>query len=186
MVRMRRADGSFPVIPPNMDFRPLSRNSDKILTQVLLYTDHERSEWIKLGEIMLRQRDSHHFRGVWELGAYLSNATDFEHSAAWLLKMELVGVTFTAVEYGQTRFEGFIRADEEDQFRVGNADYNPLTLPESKKCGGAKKDYCRRGEKHIIVPEGFYVPPTNADLFHIVRGRRVEVITGVIGDERNT
>jgi len=180
MVRVRRADGEFPVIPPNMDFRPLSRNSDKILTTVILYTDHERSEWIKLGEIMLRSRDSHHFRGIWELGAYLSNATDFEHDAAWLLKMELVGVTFDSIEYGQTRFEGFIRADSEECFKIGDADYNPLKHPEAKSCKGTAKEYCRRGEKHVIVPEGFYVPPVNAPLFNIVRGRRVEVITGPI------
>lgn len=40
MAYMRRSDGSFPVIPPNMDFRPLSRNADKIQTTILLYTDH--------------------------------------------------------------------------------------------------------------------------------------------------
>ena len=179
MVRMRRSDGKFPEIPPNMDFRPLSRNSDKILTTIILYTDHERSEWIKLGEIMLRERGNN-FKGIWQLSAYLLEATDFEHDSAHLLKMELVGVEFTAVEYGQTRFEGFIRGDMEDDFRVGGPDYNPLALPETKQCKGTKKDYCKRGEPHPIVPEGYYVPPVNAELFNIVRGRRIEVITGPV------
>lgn len=181
MVRVRRSDGEFPVIPPNMDFRPLSRNSDKIETTIILYTDYERSEWIKLGEIMMRERGSN-FKGIWQLSAYLLNATDFEHDTASILRMELVGVTFTAVEYGQTRFEGFIRADEEDQFRVGGPDYNPLTLKDTKQCKGTRKDYCKwaDGKPHPIVPEGFYIPPVNAELFNIVRGRRIEVVTGPV------
>lgn len=175
MVMRRRADGEFPTIPPDMDFRPLSRNSDKVLTTVTLHTDYERSAWIRLGEIQLRERDSNH-RGVWVLSAYLLNATDPEHDSAHLLKMELVGVTFTAVEYGQTRFEGFIRADDEDAFRVGGPDYNPLLLKGTTRC-----KQCRRGNKtHPIVPEGFYVPPPNTGLFNIVRGRRIEVVTGIL------
>jgi hypothetical protein len=164
-----------------MDFRALSRNADRILTTVILYTDHERTEWIKLGEIMLRERGNN-FNGIWSLGAYLLNATDFEHDSAHLLKIELVGVTFTAVEYGQTRFEGFIRADAEDGFRVGGPDYNPLKLKDTKQCKGTRKDHCKWGDgkSHLIVPEGFYVPPVNVELFNIVRGRRVEVITGPI------
>lgn len=178
---MRRADGKFPEIPPPMDFRPLSRNSGKILTTIILYTDHEQSEWIKLGEIALRERGNP-FKGVWSLGAYLLNATDFEHDSAHLLRMELVGVEFTAVEYGQTRFEGFIRGDSEEDFKVGGPDYNPLKEKGAKECKGTKKDYCKWGDgkPHPIVPEGFYVPPVNAELFNIVRGRRVEVITGPV------
>ena len=175
MVMRRRADGEFPVIPPDMDFRPLSRNSDKISTTVMLYTDYEPSAWIRLGEIQLRERDNNH-RGAWMLSAYLLDATDFEHDSAHLLKMELVGVAFTAVEYGQTRFEGFIRADDEDAFRVGGPGYNPLMLKGTTQC-----KQCRRGKKtHPIVPEGHYVPPINAELFNIVRGRRIEVVTGIL------
>jgi hypothetical protein len=179
VVRRRRADGEFPVIPPDMDFRPLSRNSDKILTTVTLYTDYDRSAWIKLGEIQLHERDNNH-RGAWMLSAYLLDATDFEHDSAHLLKMELVGVVFTAVEYGQTRFEGFIRADDEDTFRVGGPDYNPLLLKGTTRC-----KRCRRNKTHPIVPEGHYVPPLNAELFNIVRGRRVEVVTGVLHQEED-
>jgi hypothetical protein len=147
-----------------MDFRKLSRCSDRVLTTISLYTDYERSPWIKLGEIQLREQDNRH-RGAWTLSAYLLNATDFEHDSAYLLKMELVGVTFTAVEYGQTRFEGFIRPD-----------YNPLRLKGTTQC-----KRCRRGGKtHPMVPEGHYVPPINTELFNIVRGRRIEVVTGVV------
>jgi hypothetical protein len=175
MVMRRRADGEFPVIPPDMDFRKLSRCSDRVLTTISLYTDYERSAWIRLGEIQLREQDNRH-RGAWTLSAYLLDATDFEHDSAHLLKMELVGVTFTAVEYGQTRFEGFIRPDDEDVFRVGGPDYNPLLLNGTTQCKP-----CRRcGKTHPIVPEGHYVPPINTELFNIVRGRRVEVVTGIL------
>jgi hypothetical protein len=181
MVRMRRADGEFPVIPPNMDFRPLSRNADKVLTTITLYTDHERSEWIKLGEIMLRERGSP-FKGIWQLSAYLLNATDFEHDSARLLRMEVVGVEFTAVEYGQTHFEGFIRGDMEEDFRVGGPDYNPLKLKDTRECKGTSRGHCKwaDGKPHPIVPEGYYIPPVNPELFNIVRGRRIEVVTGPV------
>lgn len=174
---MRRADGTFPVVPPELDFRKLSRNADKILTSVVLVTDLTRTAWIQLGEIMLRERDASHYRGVWRLGAYLQDATDFEHDSAWLLQIDLIGVEFTAVEYGQTRLHGYIKADSEEDFRIGNADYDPIAA--GKECKGTKKEYCRRGTPHVIVPEGFYVPPVNAELFNIVRGRRVEITTGL-------
>lgn len=177
----RRADGNFPVVPPELDFRKLSRNADKIETTVVLWTDYERSVWIRFGEIVLRERDSHNHRGIWRLGAYLQNATDFEHDSAWLLKFELVGVEFTSIDYGQIRFQGYVKADDEDDFRVGNADYNPLA--KAKSCKGTQKEYCRLGEPHephVIVLEGFYVPPPNPDLFNIVRGRRVEIVTGPV------
>lgn len=185
MVRMRRDDGTFPVIPPAMDFRKLSRSEKEILTTVTLFTDYERTEWIKLGEISFRESGNRDASGVWSLGAYLANATDFEHDSAHLLKMELVGVQLTAVKYGQTRFVGFIRADYEDGFRVPGPDYNPLTHKDAKVCKGTKKDYCKWADNkpHMIVPEGFYVPPANAELFNIVRGRRVEVVTGPIQKE---
>lgn len=31
----------------------------------------------------------------------------------------------------------------------------------------------------MIVPEGFFVPPANPDLFGIVRGRRIEMTTEI-------
>lgn len=178
----RRSNGDFPVVPPPMDYRPLSRGFDKVSTTITLRTDCNQSEWIKLGEIQFRE-NSH--RGTWQLGAYLANATDFEHDSAHLLRMELVGVTFTAVEYGQTSFHGFIRADEEEHFRVGGPDYNPLKHEKTKECKGTRRSYCKcaDGKPHPIVPEGFYVPPFNAELFNTVRGRRIEVITGPIVQE---
>ncbi len=169
-----------------MDFRPLARNARKIETVVTLYTDHDRSEWIKLGEIHFRERGNN-FKGIWQLGAYLANATDPEHDTAHLLRLELVGVNFTAVEYGQTRFEGFIRADEEDAFRVGGPDYNPIAHEKTRICKGTGRVGCKWADKkpHPVIPEGFYVPPVNAALFNIVRGQRIEVTTGPIRTEED-
>lgn len=165
------------IVPPAMDFRALSRNSKKIRTSVVLWSDWTQSEWIQLGEIMFRE--NHDLRGTWLFGAYLSNSTDFEHDAAWLFKMELIGVRFTSCAYGQTSFEGWIKSDDSGDFRVPPPDYNPLKHKDASKCGGTAKEYCKRGEPHVIVPEGFYVPPENPELFDIVRGRRIEVTTGI-------
>jgi len=167
------------IVPPAMDFRALSRNSKKIRTSIVLWSDYAQSEWIQLGEIMFRENGDRNSRGTWLLGAYLSNATDFEHDAAWLFKMELIGVRFTSCEYGQTSFEGWIKPDNSEDFRVPSPDYNPLKHKDATKCGGTAKEYCKRGEPHVIVPEGFYIPPENPELFNIVRGRRIEVTTGL-------
>ena len=181
---MRRADGNFPEVPPSMDFRPLSRNADKVETVISLFTDHTQTPWIKLGEITLRRHGGSNFPGVWSLGAYLLNATDFEHDSAHLLKLELVSVELTAIDYGYTRIDGYIRADAEDTFRVGGPDYNPIAHPHTTTCKGSPKA-CRRGDgkRHPIIPEGFYVPPVNVELFNIVRGRRVEIVTGPVRPE---
>jgi hypothetical protein len=141
-------------------------------TEIAIWNDYEKSKRLLLGEVMLMPRDGHHHKGIWSLGAYLLNATDFEHDAAWLLKMELVGVELDSMTYGQTCIQGWIRADHSEAFRVPSAGYNPVKHKDATPC--REKD-CRRGEKHIIVPEGFYVPPENPELFNIVRGRRIEI-----------
>lgn len=165
-----------PVKPGLLDLSKLCRDADQISTTIAIWTDFTRSEWLRLGQIRLRQRDSYHYRGIWELAAYLSNATDFEHDSAFVMKMELTGVNFQSIEYGQTVFEAWIKSDDPEHFRVPVVDYNPLKHKDTKEC---KDKHCRRDEPHVIVPEGFYLPPPNAELFEMVRGRRIEVTTGL-------
>lgn len=165
-----------PTVPELLDFSKICRNHRKLDTRVTIWTDMDRSEWMRLGEIQLRARDNYHFRGIWRFSAYLSNATDFEHSPANVMSMELVGVEFTDISYGRTSFQAWIKSDEPDDFRVPPAGYNPLRHKDTSPC---KDKNCKRDEPHLIIPEGNYIPPINFELFEQVKGRRIQVSTGL-------
>lgn len=163
-----------PVVPPLIDLTKICRDAAKLSTTILIYTDYERSEWLRLGQCRLRARESNQ-KGIWELAAYLENATDFEHDSAFALKMELVGVMFEGIEYGQTSFQAWIKSDDPEDFRVPNAGYDPRKHKDTARC---KEKQCE-DKGHYIVPEGFYVPPPNIELYEAVKGRRIEVQTGL-------
>lgn len=56
-----------------------------------------------------------------------------------------------------------------------NDGYDPRKHKDTEKCKDKRCD--EKG--HFIVPEGFYVPPINLALFEMVRGRRIEITTGL-------
>ncbi len=160
--------------PPLLDFTSISRGADKAGTAVSVYMGYERSEWMKLGLFQLVPKDRQHSRGVWLFEALIDNATDYSHSAARLIRMDLVGVEMSMHLYGQTIIEGFVGGDVES-FRVPPADYDPRFHPKATRCN--EPDCTRGGTDHVIVPEGFYVPPVNEELLKIVVGRRIEIRT---------
>lgn len=161
-----------PVSPPKLDFIKLCRDSESWRTLITVYLDYERFEWMRLGQIRLQKRSDHAHAEIWDMFAYLQNATDFEHDSALVFKMELVGVAFDGFDYGRTRFSGWIKGDP-DSFRVPNQDYNPLEHPKATRC---KMKEC--ANPHLIVPEGCYIPLPNPEMLSLVVGRRVEVVTG--------
>lgn len=162
-----------PKAPPLLDLTSMGRDKNKISTSVLIYTDYERSEWIRCTEISLLHRDHDN---SWCMQAFLSNATDFEHDSARMLSIDLIAVEMDMIKYGQTSFTAYIKPDSADKFYVPTAGYNPLKLKDTTKCSHKN---CRREESHLIVPEGNYYPPPNYALFDEVRGRKIEVRTGV-------
>ena len=160
-------------IVEELDLRALSRDPYKILTTIEVFHESTRIPWLKLGDVQLRERPKYHFPGIWALSAYLSNATDFEHDPAYLLRMELVGLQLESVEYGNVQLTGFVHADDPDAFRVPGPDYAPLRS--ATKC---TDKYCRRQEPHLIVGEGNYVPKANIQLYETVRGKRISIRMG--------
>jgi len=166
-----------PPIEP-IDLRSLSRDSDKIRTVVRVYFGYDSHPWMELGAVQLRAPENTHLNPQWVLSAYLKNATDFEHDSAHVLRMELIGVTCTGVRYGRTHFDAWIKSDAPEDFNVPSPGYNPLKHADTDWC-----EECEGDGRHAIVPEGFYVPPTNLELYEKVRGRRVEIITGIAPEE---
>jgi len=165
----------------------ISRNAKKVRTYVQLDWDWEtRITWLTFGELCLRTNDRRD--GRWELGArFAYGATDFEHDSIWACKVPLIGVEFEWADSHSFRFHGFVDpsldvTDRHNGFYVPKPGYDPRKHPKTAEC----KDQRCKGDKpfpHLIVPEGFYVPPFDPELYKLVAGKRVEIIAGKARDE---
>lgn len=149
--------------------------------------DRDKFRWLTFGECELRVDGK---RGSARLEAHLKGSTcDFEHDTAWALKLPLIGLKLDemGVWRSRTHFTAWVDPDaggDMPSFHVPRPGYNPMAHKDIEICDGIyderKKKYCKwnEGKKHIIVPEGFYVPPFDAELYEAVRGKRVEISTG--------
>lgn len=191
--RLKERDDKIAACPvKETDLLSISRGTDKCRSYVSLEWDWEtRVTWLKFGEATLRKKGEKH-DGRWDLEARMGlGATDFEHDTAYALRLPLVGVEFEWADHHQFRFRAFVDATMDPKptrngFHVPLPGYNPTKHPDAKMCSGkydGKKSWCKwgDGEAHVIIPEGFYVPPFNAELYKLVSGKRVELILGTTG-----
>lgn len=160
------------------DLTKLSRRPSRCSTTVEFVEGNNRRPWLVFGEGHLRQRNDRH-DGRWWVHAYLGNATDFEHDTASLLRLPLIGVNIDGVSYHETKLTAWVDPGEDptgdfSDFHVPRPGYNPLKHKDTVKC-----TTCKGRDQHVIVPEGFYVPPFDADLYQAVKGRRVQITFGV-------
>lgn len=154
--------------PPPLDLRMQGATDS---TTITLHADYTQHAWIQASGISLVDRGNTHARGSWLLEARWSNATDFDHDTAIALRMVLHGVTLHMINDGRVWIDGFIDGDDPVMFRVPAPEWNQLegaTGCEHRDCG-------RPG--HLVVDERRYVPPPNFELFDMLRGLRVEIIT---------
>ena len=168
-------------MPPKTDLRSITRDSERCLTTVILHADWEtRVTWLEFGQASLhRQKESRH-DGRWRLEAYLTEGvTDFEHDSAYALKLPLIGLQLNdlAVHYHSTHLVAWVDPEDSDNFRVPDPGYNPAKHKDAYVCKD-KRCLDERKKGHIIIPEGFYVPPVNQELYKLVRGKRVEIRIG--------
>lgn len=171
------------------DLRPICRASDRCITVVTLHVDWEaRARWLVLGETQIRQQSDRR-DGRWRLEAYMADATDFEHDSAYALRLPLVGLEFTGLDYHRSTFHAWIDPNAVDEFsqdfHVPRPGYDPRKDPKARTCSGTydgKENFCKwnEGRPHPVVPEGFYVPPYDADLYGVVRGKLVEISCGPV------
>jgi hypothetical protein len=160
-----------------LDLRKITRDSNKCRTYVTLHWDWQtKVEWIICGMVDLRDDNPKEDRRS-RLIAYLSKgATDFEHDSAHALGLPLIGLTFDHLWYQRAVFTAWIDPNDDDNgFRVPQPGYDPAKLKDTIMCEDKRCD-----EKHIIVPEGYYYPPHNADLYDLVKGKRVEISIGPV------
>ena len=172
----------------------ISRGIEMCRSYVQLDWDWQtRITWLTFGEATLRTNDRRD--GKWNLEARMGHdACDFEHDTAFALRMPLIGVEFEWADHHMFRFHGFVDPsldldDRHNGFNVPAPGYDPTKHPEAHMCEGIydekKKLYCKwnSGKPHVIVPEGFYVPPSNPELYKHVAGKRVEIMLGKAPDK---
>ena len=155
------------------DLSDITRRSDRAMTTVIIQPDYrginEPLKWLEFGEAQLRKEE----RICW-LSAYLTeDVSDFEHDSAHALRLPLIGLEFKHLWYQSAYFRAWVNPNNPDDFRVPRAGYNPMKHPDAYTC---EAEYC---EPHIIVPEGYYCPPHDVELYDAVKGREVEIIIGL-------
>lgn len=169
---------------PTLDLRKYCRSSDVVETNVFLKWDWDRGHeflWLKLGEVRLNSRAGHN-RHLWRFDSYLGEHTDFEHDSAHILRMELIGVEFESLYYGQTILTGFINPNLDvnndfDTFNVPSESYDPFAgAKDCEDCKGQDNE----SQPHKVVVEEHYIPPNNPDLYEKIKGKRIEIRTGKV------
>lgn len=181
------------------DLREITRESHLCRTVVFLQGSiYERRQfkWLELGQAVLRRQKESSSLNAWRLEAYLTEGTcDFEHDSAYALELPLIGLQLgdLGIHYHTTYLTAWVDPNAADQFsqgfRVPRPGYNPMKHEKAVTCEGVynekKRKYCKwnEGKPHIIVPEGFYRPPFDLELYRAVAGKQVEIHIGPVRKE---
>jgi hypothetical protein len=159
----------------SIDLRSITRSSDIARTKIGIYMGgrwegHDAfNPWLEFGVCEIMDSGS-----LCLITAQLDyGITDFEHDSAYALRIPLIGLKFNSVYNHYSCLEAYIDPNNEGEFHVPNSGYNPAKLKDAYICSECKKS-------HIIVPEGYYVPPVNKELYEKVRGRKVDIRIGPV------
>jgi hypothetical protein len=107
--------------------------------------------------------------------------TDREEDSAYACILPLIGVEIASVYYHNTTVSAWIDPDcatPFTQFHVPKPGYDPREHKDAVMC---QSESCLEtpledgGGPHVIVPEGFYTPPFDEELYEQVRGKQVEI-----------
>lgn len=173
-------------VPQETELRRICRDSTRRWVSVMLvdWRGMNHTPWLWLGETSLERPGSGTGK-TWWLQAGLGPRrrknegvpTDREHDNAWACRLPLIGVELESIRYHHTVISAWVGTDPTD-FHVPLPGYDPRRHPDAVVC--AEKSCLEippedGGGSHIIVPEGFYVPPFEEELFQAVRGQRVEI-----------
>jgi hypothetical protein len=162
------------------DLRNITRESDHCLSTVTIrmgdwWDRGTDTPWLKFGQAQIRKHENSDLTW-WQLGAYLKDgATDFEHDSGYAFRMPLVALEYTFTLNHGSRFSAIIHPNMADEFHVPLPGYNPLEHENTQKC-----DRCTEERAHLIIPQGFYVPPFEPELYKLVAGKPVVIHLGVI------
>lgn len=161
------------------DLRSITRRSDLLETTVFIQDKKWKptKKWLIFGEAQLKNEKDF----CW-LSAYMSNGTtDPEHDSAYALRLPLIGLKLDYITYHNTILTAWIDPTGHDEFKVPRPGYDPTKLDDAHACDAE----CCKGDPHIIVPEEYYVPPFDKELYEAVYGRKIKIYVGH-SEEKNT
>ncbi|KKK69814.1 hypothetical protein LCGC14_2930290 [marine sediment metagenome] len=157
------------------DLRSITRSSDIARTTIGIYMGAKWegydafNPWLEFGVCEVRNEENL----CWIIARLDYGVTDFEHDSAYALRFPLIGLKFSRVYGHYTCLKAYVDPNNVEEFHVPGPGYNPVALENAHECSDCE-------ESHIIVPEGYYVPPVNKELYEKVRGREVEIRIGPV------
>ena len=126
-----------------------------------------RKPWIKCWSLAIRGPSGD--RNLWWDAESKLEVYDFEHDLCKAFTLPLLGVTFKGSYWSRILFAAAIDPTRPDSFRVPAPGYDP------GKTHGKPCETCSGEEPHLMVPEGFYLPDHDPELFAAVVGSQVEI-----------
>lgn len=168
--------------PTFTDLSDITRQSDKCKTVVSINLgsnpkfDRNFTRWVEFGQANFSVERSI-LEAFLEEGVY-----DFEHDSCLALRLPLIGVELASVDYHWTELRGWVDPNNSDDFHVPRPEYNPAKHPKAVRCKCAEWQVvdAEAGRKyHTLVPDGFYIPPFDAELYEAVRGKPVKINLGI-------
>jgi len=168
------------------DLREISRGSRRCRTKVYLtdgFGRDRQSLWLDFGEAELLKRGSGNQPASWCLSSYLAEgATDREEDSAFALSFDVIALELSMVRGHRVVFGAIVDPTQGGSFRVPRPGYNPLLHPDTITCQDVACLEHSCGA-HPIVPNGFYQPPHDPELFEAVRCRPIEIHLITLGDD---
>ncbi len=168
--------------PKRTDLRSITRGAKRYSTTVTIsdWLDLNRSEWLMMGEADIRNQRISYDTRWWLESRMRDNVTDPEHDTVIAVRLPLVGAEINSVDYTMVHIVATIPADCESEFCVPLPGYDPISNP-PKGSTVCKEKRC--GKNHLVLPDGFYVPKFNEELYRSVVGRRVMITMGPVYKE---
>lgn len=160
------------------DLTGITRDNKRVRTTVYLHENNygDKIPWLIFGQAEVRNEE----RICWLDARMTEGVSDFEHDSAHALRLPLIGLKFEQVWYHTTYITAWVDPNNPDGFHVPRPGYNPMKHPDAEVC---EADYC--GEPHPIVPQGYYVPPFDKELYEAVKGKKIEIIIGLVNETKD-
>lgn len=153
------------------DLRNITYFPERSQTNVVVQMDEEQTvDWLLFGEATLRTIRTDGVV-VWRLEGLMGGTTDPHHDSAYALRLPLVALEFSFIHAHCALFHAMVSPLDPEEFRVPLPGYNPRKGPDVITCQ-------RCENRHLIVPEGFYVPSFNQKLYDLVVGKKVSITIG--------
>lgn len=158
------------------DLRSISRGSHRCRTKVYLTDNYEPAVlWLDFGEAKLVATHGPHSPKKWTLSSNLAHGTtDIEEDFGFALCLPIMALELDMVMGNNVFFKAIIDPQDSRDFRVPRPGYNPLLHPDTFIC---QEDACLNHAHgaHPIVPEGFWKPPHDYELFEAAKCRTIDI-----------